>query len=419
MSDLEARLTRTPVTRRRFLQGTGLVGVAAFLAACVGGGGASESAPGSTGPVESPTAPPTPTPAPATPKAITGPLKWANWTAYIDLAGKAGEAGQYAPGSSPTLEAFKKKYTVDVDYQEKIDANPSFIATIQPALNNGLATGWDLIVLTDSFAAQLIQKGWIEAIDHANTPNCVKNLRAPLKGVSWDPENNYHFPWQSGMTGVGYSAKAMTDAKLAAPTKVADLWTIPSNKVTFLEEARDTFGLTLLKLGIDPNPDTVTTDDLQKVHDDIQPLVDAGLRFTGNSYLQDFGQKKVWAAMVWSGDLASSGEPDDKFVFPEEGTMIWTDNMLIPKGAANKYTAELMMDFVYDPQIAAQIADYVFYVSPVEGAADVMKQLDPAALSNPLVFPPADVIAKQKNFQFLKPEIEQKMNDLFGQLSGA
>jgi len=419
MNDPLARLSATPLTRRRFLQGSGLVGISAFLAACVGGG--ASGTPATSGPpAASPTAPPTPTPAPTgTPKVVGKTLHFANWTAYIDLAGKAGEAGGYAPGSSPTLEGFKKKYSVDVDYQEKIDANPSFIATIQPALNNGLATGWDLIVLTDSFAAQLIGKGWIEALDHANTPNAVQNLRAPLKGVSWDPDNNYHFPWQSGMTGVGYSAKALSDAKLAVPTKIADLWNIPSNKVTFLEEARDTFGLTLLKLGIDPNPDTVTTDDLQKVHDAIQPLVDAGLRFTGNSYLQDFGQKKVWAAMVWSGDLASSGEPDDKFVFPEEGTMIWTDNMLIPKGAANKYAAELMMDYVYDPKIAAQIADYVYYVSPVEGAAEAMKTLDPSLLTNPLVFPPADVIAKQKNFQFLKPEIEQKMNELFGQLAGA
>ena len=418
MNDPLARLSEAPLSRRRFLQASGLVGVSAFLAACVGG--AASETPSTTGtPAPSPTAPPTPTPAPATPKAVTGPLHFANWTAYIDLAGKAGEAGEYAPGSSPTLEGFKKKYSVDVDYQEKIDANPSFIATIQPALNNGLSTGWDLMVLTDSFAAQLIGKGWIEAIDHANTPNCVQNLRQPLRGVSWDPDNNYHYPWQSGMTGVGYSAKALTDAKIAAPTKVADLWSIPSNKVTFLEEARDTFGLTLLKLGIDPNPDTVTEADLQQVYDAIEPLVGQGLRFTGNSYLQDFGQKKVWAAMVWSGDLASSGEPDDKFVFPEEGTMIWTDNMLIPKGAQNKYTAELMMNYVYDPAIAAQNADYVYYVSPVEGAADVMKTLDPTLLQNPLVFPPQDVIAKQKNFQFLKPEIESKMNDLFGQLSGA
>ena len=106
--------------------------------------------------------------------------------------------------------------------------------------------------------------------------------------------------------------------------------------------------------------------------------------------------------MVWSGDLASSGGPDDKFIFPEEGTLIWTDNMLIPKGAANKYTAELMMDYVYDPKVAAQIAAYVYYVSPVKGADEEIKKLDPerptATRSSSRR---ADVVAKQHNFQAL------------------
>ncbi len=159
--------------------------------------------------------------------------------------------------------------------------------------------------------------------------------------------------------------------------------------MTFLTEARDTFGLGLLKLGIKADPATVTAADLQAVHDDMQPLVDGGLRFQGNEYLQDFAQKKAWAAMVWSGDLASSGGPDDNFVFPEEGTMIWTDNMLIPKGAANKYTAELMMNFVYDIPVAAQIADYVYYVSPVDGIERCHRGPRPGGIDQPAALPAA------------------------------
>jgi spermidine/putrescine transport system substrate-binding protein len=98
--------------------------------------------------------------------------------------------------------------------------------------------------------------------------------------------------------------------------------------------------------------------------------------------------------------------------------MIWTDNMLMPKGAVNKYTAELMMDFVYDPAVAAQVADYIYYVSPVNGAADNIKTLDPGAETNPLLFPTADIVAKQKNFQFLSDELESTLNDLFATLSG-
>ncbi len=414
------------LSRRAFVQGTALAGIAAFLAACTGtkasgapsataAASASEAA-ASTGPSVAPTVAPSFTP---TPQVITGPLKFANWPAYIDqTTGADTTSGVLPAGSSKTLEDFKKKYNVKVDYVEKIDTNQAFFETIRPALAGNLPTGWDLMVLTDWMAAKIIQKGWAERLDPINVPNCVKNLRDPLRGQTWDPNNDFHYPWQSGMTGIGCNTKTLSENKIAIPTKLSDLWNIPSDKVTFLDESRDTFGLGLLKLGIVPDPAKVTDADLQAVADDMQPLVDKGLRFTGNEYIADFQQKKVWAAFVWSGDLASSGTADDKFIFPEEGTMIWTDNMLIPKGAANKYTAEVMMDYVYDPVVAAQIADYVFYVSPVKGADAAIKALDPGAESNPLLFPPADVIAKQHNFQYLSDELEAKMNALFAKLSG-
>jgi len=413
MNDLSA----APVSRRTILKGAALGGVATFIAACTGtktgataAPASASAAPSEAGPAAS--AEPTPQPSP------TGPLMFANWPAYIDLAGSAGDEGAYAPGSSPTLEEFQKQYGVEVDYQEKIGANEEFVQTIKPALVGGLATGWDLMVLTDWMASKIVTNGWAEKIDQSSVPNCVANLADGLKGYPWDPNMDYHYPWQSGMTGVGYNVKTLTENNIAEPTKIADLWAIPAEKLTFLSEARDTFGLALLKLGIDPNPETVTDDDLQKVADDIQPLVDKGLRFTGNEYLQDFAQKKVWAAFVWSGDLASSGGEDDRFIVPEEGALIWTDNMLIPKGAANKYTAELMMNYVYDPKVAAQVAAYVYYVSPVKGAAEEIKALDDTAASNPLLFPDAATVAKQHSFQALSEDQEKTMNELYATLSG-
>jgi len=416
------------LSRRAFVQGTAMAGFAAFLAACTGtrssvgpSAGSVTAAPssvaaGSIAPSAAASVAPSYTP---TPKNITGPLKFANWPGYIDQATAADTTTGVLPaGSSKTLVTFEKKNGVKVDYVEKINDNQTFFETIRPALATSLPTGWDLIVMTDWMAAKIITKGWAERIDPENVPNCVNNLRDPLRNQTWDPNNEYHFPWQSGMTGIGCNTKTLTENKIPIPTKLSDLWNMPPDKVTFLTESRDTFGLGLLKLGIDPNPATVTDADLQKVSDDMQPLVDKGLRFIGNEYIQDFAAKKVWAAFVWSGDLANSGSKDDKFIFPDEGTMIWTDNMLIPKGAANKYTAELLMDYVYDPAIAAQIADYVNYVTPVKGADIAIKAIDPGAASNPLIFPPADVVAKAHNFQFLPDELEVKLNALFAKLSG-
>ena len=171
------------IGRRAFLKGSALAGFGAFLAACAGTSSQAPSAPASINVPTPPPASPSPSVAPsATPKpAPTGPLKWAQWPAYIDLVGKAADLLKYLPGSSPTLEAFKKQYNVDVDYEEKIQANETFLATIRPQLVAGAPTGWDMVTVTDWLAAKLISKGWIEKIDQSNVPNCVANLREPLK----------------------------------------------------------------------------------------------------------------------------------------------------------------------------------------------------------------------------------------------
>jgi len=410
------------LSRREFLRRGGqlaaFAGIGGFLAACSSGSSAAPSAEASAAATSGASAPPVESAAASSaPEASEGPLgtvlNFANWPAYIDVADSGPDKGK-----SPTLLAFEKQTGVKVNYQEKIDDNESFVATIRDQMKAGLDTGWDLMALTDWMAARLVGLGWIQKINQANVPNCTANLRDALRNYPWDPGNDYHYTWQSGMTGVGYNTKSTAKAGMAELKKVADLWDDRlAGHVTFLTEMRDTFGLGALKLGKDPA--TITIDDVNEIVSDMQPLVDKGLRFTGNSYLQDFASGKVWAAMVWSGDLASSGGPDDKFVFPEEGTMIWSDNMMIPKGAQHQLAAETFMNFVYDPVIAAQIEDFVFYVCPVKGADVELKKIDPAAATNPLIFPSPDVVAKQHAIKILSDDENQQFNDAFKQLSGA
>ena len=163
------------------------------------------------------------------------------------------------PGSSPTLEEFKKKYKVDVDYQEKIGDNATFVETIKPALVGGLPTGWDLIVLTDWMASKIVASGWAEKIDQANVPNCTANLRDALKNSSWDADAGLPLPVAVGHDRAsGSTPRRSRTTTSPEPTKIADLWNIPADKMTFLSEARDTFGLVLLKLGVDADGATVT-----------------------------------------------------------------------------------------------------------------------------------------------------------------
>ena len=87
------------------------------------------------------------------------------------------------------------------------------------------------------------------------------------------------------------------------------------------------------------------------------------------------------------------------FNVPTEGGMLWTDNMMIPKGAANKKQAEAFIDFYYDPGIAAQVEDFVNYVCPVKGAKEALIAINPDNANNPLIFPPADVLARLHVFR--------------------
>jgi spermidine/putrescine transport system substrate-binding protein len=391
------------LTRRRFLQGSALSGAAIFLAACGTSGATTAPSGGGDGGT--------------TP---TGPLQFANWDAYIDLT-EVGDGEYDLP--SPTLDEFTAEYGVEVDYANAIiEDNESFMATIRPQLESGVATGWDLIILTDWMAAKVIEAGWAEELDAARTATAAQNVRDELKGLPWDPDMTFHYPWQSGATGIGFN-RVSTGRDL---TKIADLFDPAfAGKVTMLTEARDTFPLIHLALqgmgqASDVPAEEMGVPEAEAVHAYLKPFVDSEhiRAFTGNEYLQDFGSGDTWAAIVWSGDLASSAGPDDVFAFPEEGSMIWTDNMIIPKGAENKVTAELMIDWVYDVARAARMANFIYYISPVKGVDEAIKELDPEAGDNPLLFPPADIVAKQHAQPNWSEEDEAAINELFADLTG-
>lgn len=412
---------QTPISRRQLLQGSAVVGATAFLAAC-GGGGATPTPGASATPA--PTGAATSTPGEVK---IEGPLNFANWPAYIDLTTDPGPDGEEGTDDdkyvlpSPSLDAFQTLHGIEVKYVEDIQANEDFVATIAQALDADLDTGWDLIVLTDYMAARLVRKGWVEEIEAANVPTAVQNLRPALQGIEWDPEQKFHYPWQSGADGVGYN-RVNTGRDL---TSLQDLFD-PAffGKVTLLTGYQDSFSMIHLLLRqkgeLTTTPDAMTVEDATKIHAFLKPYVDSGhIRgFTGNEYLQDFGSSDTWVALVYSGDLASSGGPDDYFVYPSEGSIIWTDNMLIPKGAAHKRAAEAMIDFVYDVDRAAELANFIYYISPVAGVDEAIKALDPELATNPLLFPPPEVVEKQYAVPAFSDEDDLVVSELASDLEG-
>jgi len=302
-----------------------------------------------------------------------GTLTVSNWPLYID---------------KKTPKQWQAKYHADLKYIEDINDNEEFFAKVRQELQDGRSIGRDMVILTDWMAARWINAGYLEPIDRTNVPNAA-NLQPSLASPSWDPVRNWTLPWQSGMTGIGYNPKK-TGGELKG---IQDLFDPKfKGRVTFLSEWRDSVSLMLLGEGIKPVDATV--DDVMKQLDKLDENAKNGQirKFTGNDYAKDLADGNVWACVAWSGDIVQlqSDNPDLKFLIPEAGAGIWSDNMMIPQKASTPYGAETWMNFYYDPKVAAELAAYVNYVSPVVGAKRYAEDIDPGLAENQLIFPDAE-----------------------------
>jgi spermidine/putrescine transport system substrate-binding protein len=324
------------------------------------------------------------------PKKLGKTLSISNWPLYIDIDEKTKKR--------PTIEQFQRKYGVKVKYVEDLNDNSSFFGKVQAQLRRGQSIGRDIIVMTDNspYPALLIKNGWVEKLDKSVLPN-LKNLQDVYKGASWDPKVEYHLPWQSGMTGIAYNLK-QTKKPVTSVDQLLDDKKL-HGKVTLLTEMADSVGLVMLANGDDPNKVTDATFD--RALKRIEKAIKSGQvrKFTGNDYSQPLARGTYAASVSWSGDVVqlTLDNKNLKWVIPDDGAMLWTDHMLIPK-KGDAYTASVFMDFVYEPKIAAQIAAYVNYVTPVKGVDKVLAKTDSETAKNPLIFPTAAMRKRLHSF---------------------
>jgi spermidine/putrescine transport system substrate-binding protein len=305
----------------------------------------------------------------------TGTLTWSNWPLYID------------PGKNGTLANFEQDTGVKVDYVEDINDNQAFFAKLQPTLAEGDSEGRSLITVSDWLAAKMYDLGYLQRIDPSAVPNVEKNLIPALRHPSADPERDFTVPWQSGMTGIIVNKDLAPDID-----SISDLFD-PRYKghITMLTELRDTVPMTLKSMGIDP--DTATPEQWMAAVDKIKAAADSGQirKFTGNDYIRELASGDAWASLGWSGDAVQlqKDNPNIKFVMPEEGCMLWSTSLEIPVGAPNPEAAQALMNYVYDPKVQADIAEWVNYVTPVKGVKAIVRKRDPELADNQLIFPSA------------------------------
>jgi spermidine/putrescine transport system substrate-binding protein len=310
-----------------------------------------------------------------------------NWPQYIDPRKKP----------TSTFSVFQEQTGITVDYSDDVNDNAEFYAKVRNQLAECTSIERDMVMLTDWMAARMIGLGWTQPYDKANVPNLHANLIDPLRNRQWDPELEYHAPWQSGLTGIAYRAD-----KIGEVGSFEELLTRSDLKgrVTLLSEMRDTMAFMLKVTGADP--DDFDDDDWGNAIDRLQEVVASGQirAFTGNDYTQDLAAGNILACEAWSGDVLQLQleDPNIKFVAPEEGLSLWSDNMLIPNLATHQANAEKWINYYYEPEVAAKLAAWVNYICPVQGAQQEMEKIDPSLVDNKLIFPDDEMLATTFDF---------------------
>ncbi|NQW38407.1 MAG: spermidine/putrescine ABC transporter substrate-binding protein [Cyanobacteria bacterium] len=322
-----------------------------------------------------------------------------------------------APGAPGSVSRFRRDTGIQLRYLEDLNDTRQFFARIRPQLAAGRPLVQDLMVLPSWMAQRLIGLGWLEPLPLAQVPN-IRNLVPYLANPPWDPQQRYSLPWQSGIAGIAYNIKA-TGRELA---RIDDLFD-PAlrGRVSALLEMRDTMGLLMLADGQDISQPTWAAAQpsfarLEQARKDGQIR-----RFTGNDYQNDLLAGNLAACIGWSGDVAQLvlEQPDLRFVVPESGGVLWSDVMLMPKGAQHRREAAAWMNWVYEPVEAARIAAAVQYISPVVGVRQQLAK-DPATAAlaaNELMFPDGAMQQRLHSFGALSESEEARWEERFASIT--
>lgn len=327
---------------------------------------------------------------------IKGDLTISSWTFYMD---------------PHTVGDFDKEYGTRTKWVEDVNDSDDFFGKMQPLLSAGKSGGRSGLVISEWLAKKMYDLGYLQKIDRDATPTVNRNMIPALANPDYDPNREYTIPWQAGMVGLTVDRTKAPDVR-----SVKDLFKPKyKGRVGLLIESRDTLPLVMMAEGIDPK--TASRQDWLDTIDMLQEQVDSGqIRgFYGSEYTSEIAGGNLVAALAWSGDTSQlmQDNPNLEFRLPTEGCVLFTDNFVVPVGAPNPAAALGFIDFAYRPKIAAQIADYVGYTTPVKGVKPILEKQGSAVAKDPLVFPSEQSLANCVPETTLKEEDETAVNRAF------
>jgi spermidine/putrescine-binding protein len=268
--------------------------------------------------------------------------------------------------------------------EHPFSSNEDLLAKAQDA-----AAGYDLIVPNDRMLATMIDLGLLAELNHDNIPN-LSNIDETFKDPPYDPGNKFSVPYQWGTTGIGYDIEVFEDAPASwAYLFDPDLAGAHSGQMTMLDDARESFAAALRYLGYSLN----STDERQigEAKDLLLQQKEWVLTYDSNGFADSLAEGDTVLAHGWSREffLAAMEVPNVWHAIPEEGGVIWTDNLAVPLAAPNKLAAEAFINYLLRPEVGAKATNYTWFASPNQASEEF---LDPEILEEPGIYPSREVM---------------------------
>jgi spermidine/putrescine transport system substrate-binding protein len=354
LDDILKRSAQTQIPRRSFLAASGLLGAGAVLASCGGGSGGATAAPAATAAAE-----------------VEKQLFMYNWSDYV---------------SPKNMEKFQKDFGVEQFQYDTFANNEELLAKLQAG-----ATGYDIAAPTAEYVPAMVEGGYIQKLDWSRIPN-QKYINAAFKGQGWDPNDEWQLPKDFGTTGILYRGKLVTEP-VTSWKEFLDLAKGKySGKVVLVDSMGDVFVMPLKMLGKSLN--STEKEDLDAARVILMDLAPHVLALDSDTYQDKLASEEAALSLAWTGPLvelrANPDTADIAYTVPSEGSLYWLDTWVLIADAPNPNAAYAFLNFIHEPEIQAEETNFTGYGSPSDEAK---KYIDPEVLSDPAIFPPAEVMA--------------------------
>lgn len=320
-----------------------------------------------------------------------------NWGEYISDGSE---------GSMDVNAEFTKRTGIKVNYNN-YDTNENMYAKLK---SDGVS--FDIIIPSDYMIQRLINEGMLQKIDYSNIPN-YKNIDAKYKGLYFDPNDEYSVPYNVGMVGLIYNTKMVKEA----PTSWNVMWDEQyKSKILMIDNPRDAFGIAQKLLGQSFN--TTNEAEWQAAADKLKAQKPILQGYVMDDIFRKMENGEAAIAPYYAGDFLTmyDNNPDLAFVYPQEGVNIFVDSICIPKNAKNKAAAEAYINFLLDPDIAVENANYLGYATP---NTEVLTHADYELKDNEYLYPAENQTPKTEYFYNLPQQTLTLMTDLWSEVKAS